>query len=208
MGKWLAAGALGVLALLALLLLELRAPAAAVASARPATAAHDQTSDAASRVAAIAAIAQKAAVVQASPDKLDPSSDAFFYKFDEQVPPKLTLAAAKCYEGGLHRVHRNAKVKLGYTIQITDGVLSVANVHVVESTVNDKPLEDCFAREVAKVTWTDDELPDWKQDDELVIRPERGMKKYTASNLSYEGDGPIGKLESAGDVAGSRELPR
>jgi hypothetical protein len=34
------------------------------------------------------------------------------------------------------------------------------------------------------------------------------MKKFTAENLAYEGDGPIGTIESAGDVAGSRELPR
>ena len=28
------------------------------------------------------------------------------------------------------------------------------------------------------------------QADKLLIRPERGMKKYTKENLEYEGDGP------------------
>ena len=33
-------------------------------------------------------------------------------------------------------------------------------------------------------------LPDWNQDDELVIRPERGIKKFTKENMEYEGSGP------------------
>jgi hypothetical protein len=206
MNRWLAAATVVVIALLAMLWMQIRTPAAApvVVAAKKA----DAPAPVAQPVAGLAAVAKQVAAAEAKPQKLDPASDAFFYKFDEQIPPALTAEAAKCYEGGLHRVHRNAKVKLGYKIKIKDGVLSVADVKVIESTVNDKALEDCFAREVAKVTWTDDELPDWAQDDELVIRPERGMKKFTAANRAYEGDGPIGKLESPGDVAGSRELPR
>lgn len=208
MNRWLAAGTVIVIALLALLWMQIREPSAApvvTASNKPEVAAPVAKPRAA---AELAAVAQKIASAENKPQKLDPASDAFFYKFDEQVPPALTLEAAKCYTGGLRSVHRNAKVKLGYTIKIKDGVLSVSDVKVIESTVNDKALEDCFAREVAKVTWKDDELPDWSQNDELVIRPERGMKKFTAANRAYEGEGPIGKLESPGDVAGSRELPR
>jgi hypothetical protein len=196
-----------VIAALALLWLQVGA------TERPSTAPAKQdvatVPTAASQASGLAIAAQKIAAVDASkPQKLDPASDAFFYKFDEQIPPMLTAEAAKCYTGGIRRVHRNQKVKLGYTINIKDGVVSISDVKVVESTVNDKALETCFANEVAKVTWRDDELPDWQQDDHLLIRPERGMKKFTAENLAYEGDGPIGKLESAGDVAGSRELPR
>jgi hypothetical protein len=207
MTRWLAAGTVVVIALLALLWLQIREPSAApIVAAHHAEAATPVATPRAS--AELAAVAQKIAAAENKPQKLDPASDAFFYKFDEQVPPALTAEAAKCYTGGLRSVHRNAKVKLAYTIKIKDGVLSVADVKVIESTVNDKVLEDCFAREVAKVTWKDDELPDWSQNDELVIRPERGMKKFTAANNAYEGEGPIGKLESPGDVAGSRELPR
>jgi hypothetical protein len=199
--KKLAFAALFVLVALALLLLQLRAPASTAAVER----APARTSEA-ERVAALTAIGARE-TAQRAPGKLDPQSDAFFYRFDEAVPPALTAAAAGCYTGGLHRVHRNAKVKLGYTIAIADGVVSIHDVHVVESTVADKTLEQCFAREVAGVTWRDDELPDWRQPDELVIRPERGMKKFTADNLAYRGDGRVGALESAGVVAASRELP-
>jgi hypothetical protein len=207
MSRWLAAGTVVVIALLALLWLQIRTPSAApVVSARKAESVAQPSRVAATATAPAAPASTLAA--QAGPQKLDPASDAFFYKFDEQAPQVITAEAAKCYTGGLRRVHRNAKVKLGYTITIEDGVVAVTNVHVVESTVNDKALEECFAREVAKVTWRDDELPDWKQDDELVIRPERGMKKFTAENRAYEGDGPIGRLDDAVEAAGSRELPR
>jgi hypothetical protein len=207
MVKWLAAGTVTVLALLAILWLQLKAPADAAVPPRVAAASASVTPEQ-QRLAELNAIGEKMVTAQQKAGKLDPRSDAFFYKFDEAVPPALTAQAAKCYTGGIQRVHRNAKVKLGYKITIKDGVLAISDVKVVESTVNNKELEECFAREVAKVTWKDDEFPDWAQDDELVIRPERGMKKFTAENLAYEGDGPIKKLESAGEVAASRELPK
>src|SRR5262249_37027176 len=139
---------------------------------------------------------------------LDPASDGFTYHFDEVMTPNATMNAAKCYTGGLHRVHRNQKTKLGYNVIIKKGVVTLENVHIIESTIDDKVLNDCFVREVAKTTWTDDALPDWKQDDELLIRPERGMKKFTKENLEYEGEGPIGKLESpVGNVTPSRVQP-
>lgn len=207
MGKWLAAATAAVIALLAMLWLQIREPAV-TAHVAPKQVVQVTVTPEQNRVAALRKIGEHVASAEKKAGKLDPKSDAFFYKFDEAIPPALTAEAAKCYTGGLHRVHRNAKVKLGYKITIKDGVLGITDVKVLESTVNDKALEACFAREVAKVTWKDDELPDWAQDDELVIRPERGMKKFTAENLAYEGDGPVKKLESAGDVASSRELPR
>jgi hypothetical protein len=209
MSKWLTVGTLAVLALLALIWFQIKSPAEAIAAkpAPGATAAPTMTPEQ-QRLAELSKIGDQMVTAQQKAGKLDPRSDAFFYKFDEAVPPALTAQAAKCYTGGINRVHRNAKVKLGYKITIKDGVLAISDVKVVESTVDNKELEDCFAREVAKVTWKDDELPDWAQNDELVIRPERGMKKFTADNLAYEGDGPITKLESAGPVAASRELPK
>ncbi len=209
MGKWLAGVTAIVIAVLVLLWLQIRSPHANVTSVAAPSVLSAPTATTPARSSGLAGAAKQIGAAQGKPEKLDPSSDAFFYKFDEAVPPALTAEAAKCYEGGgIRRVHRNQKVKLGYTIRIKDGVVSIQNVKVVESTVNDKKLEDCFAGEVAKVTWRDDELPDWQQEDELVLRPERGMKKFSAANLAYEGDGPIGTLESAGDVAASRELPR
>ena len=206
MGKWLAAATVALIALLAILWLQIREPAAAATVAPKQIVAATVTSQA--RVAELRKIGAQVASAEPKAGKLDPRSDAFFYKFDEAIPPALTREAAKCYTGGLHRVHRNAKVKLGYKITIKDGVLGISDVKVIESTVHDKTLEECFAHAVGTVTWTDDSLPDWAQDDELVIRPERGMKKFTAENLAYEGEGPVKKLETpVGNTAGSRELP-
>ncbi len=206
MAKWLAAGTVAVIALLALLWMQIREPAAAVAPA-PAPQVAQAAPGELRTASDLAIAAQKVREAEAHAGKIDPASDSFTYHFDEAVPPMLTMQAAKCYSGGLYWVHRNQKTKLGYKIQIKDGVVSVHDVKIVETTIDDKALNDCFVAEVAKVTWRDDELPDWEQDDELLIRPERGMKKFTAANLAYEGSGPIGKLESAGHVAASREEP-
>jgi hypothetical protein len=208
MAKWLAAATVVVLALLALLWLQIHEPAAAIASAPTADVATVASVTASPKNAhELAIAAQKAREAKARGDKLDPASDAFTYRFDEAVTPNLTMNAAKCYTGGLNRVHRNQKTKLAMKLRIKDGVVSVADVKMVETTIDDKTLNDCFMREVAKTTWTDDQLPDWEQDEELLIRPERGMKKFTAENLAYEGDGPIGTLEVTGPVAASREQP-
>lgn len=207
MAKWLAAATVIVLALLALLWIQIREPAAAVAPGTREVAQAPAARPAMATASDLAIAAEKARAAQAQGGKVDPASDAFTYKFDETVPPMLTMSAAKCYTGGLNRVHRNQKTKLGFKIAIKDGVVSVSDVKVVETTINDQALNDCFVREVAKVTWRDDELPDWAQDDELLIRPERGMKKFTKENLEYEGDGPIGKLEDPGYVHTSREQP-
>lgn len=209
MAKWLAAATVLVLALVALLWVQIHEPAAAIAPAPPAQAevAAVVPSGSPKNARELAVLAERARELQAKGGKIDPASDAFTYRFDEQVTPKLTMQAAKCYTGGLDRVHRNQKVKLGYKIGIKDGVVYVRDVRVLESTIDNPKLVECFAREVASVTWTDEQLPDWEQDDELVIRPERGMKKFTAENLAYEGDGPIGTLENPGPVAASREEP-
>lgn len=208
MAKWLAAGAVGVIALLVLLWMQIREPAAAVTPAPKREVAQAAAPAPMKNASDLAIAAQKMREVQEHSGKLDPASDAFIYHFDEAVPPMLTMQAAKCYTGGLNRVHRNQKTKLKFDIAVKNGVVSVSNVKVAETTISDKALNDCFVREVAKVSWTDDMLPDWTQkDEELLIRPERGMKKFTKDNLAYEGEGPIGKLESAGPVAASREQP-
>jgi hypothetical protein len=207
MTKWLAAATVALLALLALLWIQIREPAAAIVPApkrEVAQAAPAKLSSASD----LAIAAQKVREAQQNEGKLDPSSDGFTYHFDEAITPNATMNAAKCYTGGLNRVHRNQKTKLGYKVVIKNGVVTLSDVHIVESTINDKTLNDCFVREVAKTTWTDEQLPDWTQEDELLIRPERGMKKFTKENLEYEGDGPVGKLENPGYVHTSREQPK
>lgn len=136
-------------------------------------------------------VAPAAPAEAAAPEKLDPQSDAFFYRFDEVVPANLTRKAAHCYDGA-RRVHRNQKLKLRYKLHIKDGVVTVHDVTVKSSNLDYPGLEDCFIRAVAESTWRDDSLPDWEQDDELVLNPERGMKKYSQANVDDEGDGPVG----------------
>jgi hypothetical protein len=203
--KWITiAGALLVVVVLFLLRAEVMSPGAhaeataAPAQALPAPAAAPVVTAA---PAPVAPTAPGAPAAPAAPRKLDPQSDAFFYKFDEVVPARLTRAAATCYEGAT-RVHRNQKLKLGFKTKIVAGEVSVIDVKVLDSTLAYPGLEACFIRQVAAQHWHDDSLPDWEQDDQLVLRPERGMKKYMRENLEYEGDGPTGAaLIKAGQAA-------
>jgi hypothetical protein len=194
--KWLAAAlSLVVAALLVLLWLQMHDSEPTVV---PSTQAQQPTT--VTPVVTVASaeksqIADAVAKVQAANDaskKIDINSDAFFIRFDDLIPQMLTRNAAKCYTGGLHRVHRNQKVKLSFKDHIVDGKVTVSDVKVVagETTINDPDLVKCFVEQVSATTWTDNELPDWTQDDELVIRPERGMKKFTKDNMEYETDTP------------------
>ena len=205
--KWLAAGVVALLVLVALLWWQLRAPADAASAApvaKPASAA--EVRPPASFASASQKLEAEAATVQ--PGKIDPASDAFTYAFDEAVPPMLTAHAASCYTGGLHRVARNAFLRLVYNLEVKDGEVTVHDLKVAESTLGDAALEACFAREVAATHWHNDQLPDWKQEDELVIRPERGMKKVTPDNLDSQGSGPVEPVTVQPKAQpSSREMP-
>jgi len=192
MGKYLAiAASIGIVALLVLIWMQLHDTASAAPAAKPAAvAAEVVTPTAVAKKGELAAIGAKVAAAAQQDGKVSPASDEFFYKFDDLQPAMLTRNAAKCYTGGLHRVHRNQKVKLAFTNKIVNGEVTVVDVKVVESTIDDAEMVECFRREVAATHWHDDELPDWSAPDELVIRPERGMKKYTKENMEYEGSGP------------------
>lgn len=195
MRTWLTSAlSVAVLGAAVMLWIALRAPAESVASpAAPAPARLAPPPGLATSPAAPpAAIAPPvAAEAPAAHEVVDPQSDAFFYRFDEVVPANLTRAAARCYEGA-RKIHRNQKLKLGYKVQIVKGTVTIKDVKVLQSTLDYPGLEACFIRAVSGASWTDDELPDWIQDDELVLRPERGMKKFSEANMAYEGDGPTG----------------
>jgi hypothetical protein len=199
MGKWLAGAGLVLVALVALLWYQIKSPAAAPSDGEHAA----PVQAAAAQVAAPTQV--KAPVVAphpaVQPGKIDPATDAFFYKFDDLVVPNATRAAAPCYTGGLERVHRNAKLKLAYKVKIKNGEVTYSDVKIVDNTINNPKMEACMMKAIAGVHWHDDELPDWEQDDSVVIRPERGMKKYTKENMDYDGSGPIGAaVMKAGDA--------
>ena len=192
MKKLLAIGSVAVLGLLVLIWYQLHEPAEAAPAPAPkveqvaapvAPRAQDQ---------GLAKVAQQVAAAETKPTKVDPASDAFFYAFDDRAPREPQVNAATCYTGGMNRVHRNAKLKLFADIVVKDGEVTYQNVRISpESTITDKTLVDCMVKEVGLTKWHDDTLPDYTLPaDEILIRPERGMKKYTEENRNYEGDGP------------------
>jgi hypothetical protein len=194
MAKWLTVGGVALLVILLLLWRELRpsdAKAAAPAGrgqlevAAPTAGA----ASAATRPGAGSGVAETAdpAPSDGKPAKLDPRSDEFFYKFDEAIPKLLTRNAAKCYEGRHGQLHRNQKLSLRYKVKVVNGEVLISDVTIKESTLGDAALETCFIQQVQRSTWKDDELPDVGIDDELVLRPERGMKKFWQDNVDYVG---------------------
>jgi hypothetical protein len=189
MRKWLVAGGIAILALVVLLWLQLRPSDPLPVTHKPA-AAPPQVAMAAAKPAPdkpTAPVAEPPPQPEVPPGKLDPRSDEFFNKFDEVVPQRLARNAAKCYEGRHGSLHRNQKLSLRFKTRIVNGEVSVHDVTIKESTLNDPALETCFIQEVQRSSWKDNELPDWEQDDEVVLRPERGMKKFWKDNIDYVG---------------------
>ncbi|MBA3540668.1 MAG: hypothetical protein H0T79_13740, partial [Deltaproteobacteria bacterium] len=194
MAKLLAAGGVVLLGLLAFLLLQLNSSSETSAAPSP-----EKIAAAAPVLSSGAAIKPVAAPVappvdDGKPKKLDPQSDAFFFQFDEVVPGKLMSAAAECYHGGLDSKHRNAKLRIGFDNVIKDGVVRVENLKVLEIEkgqmgLNDPAMESCMLSKISAVVWKNEALPDGRWDDRLVIRPGRGLKKYSKENMEYEGDG-------------------
>ena len=138
MGKWLVAGGLAIVGLLAFLLIQLNSEAAApeVQAAPTMAAVAPATPTTTKAVASVTPERMKAdmakiAEAQKNAGKIDPASDEFFRRYDDVVPQILSRSAAKCYTGGLHRVHRNQKVKLAFTNRIVNGDAFVEDVKVV-----------------------------------------------------------------------------
>jgi hypothetical protein len=190
MARWLLIGGGAVLVVLVLLWREMRPIEANTANARRLTPRVDLPPVPPARPAdpiVATAAPDPIPAEPTQPTKLDPRSDEFFYKFDEAIPKILTRNAARCYEGRHGQLHRNQKLSLRYKMKIVHGEVQVHDVTVKESTLGDSALETCFIQAVQRSTWQDDQLPDWEQDDELVLRPERGMKKFWSENVDYVG---------------------
>lgn len=196
MGKWLVGAGIAIIVMLVLLWRQLDdSSATAAPPPTPAVAAIAQPATTATAIAKPAAAepATEAPVASAQPEptkKIDVESDEFFYKFQEVVPAVLSRNAVKCYEGVTKRVHRNQNAVYKFKVKIKDGVVTIKDAAVETSSLGDdnSALETCFLQEIARSTWTDDTLPDWEADDQLVISPERGLKKYTRANIEYVGE--------------------
>jgi hypothetical protein len=129
-----------------------------------------------------------------SGEKWDPQSDEFFHKHDEIVVPQLMRSAVKCWEnlpaGKRAEFHRNQSMTAKFKQKIRNGVVTIYDVEVERSSINDPALEACFLTQIRGTTWTNSRLPDWDQDDQIKLGP-RTLKKYTRENIEYEGpEGP------------------
>lgn len=195
--KWLAVAAVVIIAAVILLWREMGSDSEVIPTATaakpvtemattPTERARDERAKAAAKLAE-----EKAAEVKADdgkPEKVDAMSDEFFYRLNERVPKMLGMAAAKCYEGIVKRVHRNENVVYDFKTKVKDGVVTITDVKVNRSSISQPALQTCFGHEIARVTWKDDTLPDWEGDDQLTISPERGLKKFMQDNINYVGE--------------------
>ena len=190
MGKLLAAGGVILLVLAALLLYELKGTTTVDAAPTVhATLDHPADTIAPTPMKPAAPVAV-APVDPDAPKKIRTDSDAFFFEFDDVQPKRLMKQAAKCYTAQNRVSDRNAKMKLTFKDHIVNGEVTITDVKMVESTLNNKALEQCMIEKVSAYHWHNDVLPDWVQDDMLLVRPEMGMRKFSPESVNYEGSGP------------------
>lgn len=177
MAKWLAAGGLVLLVLVIALWYQMQGTTAVAApTPKPEPVAKAEPAAVPAPLVHAAAVAAEA---KKNEGKVSPASDEFFNRFTEQVPWVVTgNAMRKCYTGGLHRRDRDAFLTVEFIDTIKDGEVTISNVRVKKSELNDTALEACLMAEIAKSHWHDDTLPDISQPDEVTINPERIAKKY------------------------------
>lgn len=195
MGKWLAA--IGVLILVVLVLLwrqldepSAAAPAEAAKAAAPVQVASAPVPGDVKPVASATSDAVPTAVTApASEEKMHPSSEEFTRKHDEVVVPRMMMQAVKCWENlpasKRAEFHRNQSMVATFKQKIRNGVVTIHDLKLERSSINDPALEACFMQQMAGTTWTNPRLPDWDQDDQIKLGP-RTLKKYTRENIEYE----------------------
>jgi hypothetical protein len=192
MGKWLAAGSVALIALLVLLWFQIRAPADA-AAAQPAAPAPVAAAPAAAPAAQAKGLDKAVATIaaaEAKPKKMETDSDEFFFAFQDVITQVASRNAMQCYHGGLHSLQKNAKVKFTVKDVIKDGEVTMTEVKIAEKTFNDPEMIACMQNEIAKTHWHDDRLPDFVEDDIVLIRPGSLVNKFSKEAMEYEGSGP------------------
>ncbi len=190
--------ALAVLIIIALVLLwreldssSAAAPAASATPAAPTQVASAPAAKPAATPAAAPAATEPAAAKEPSTEKMDPQSDEFFYQHDEVVVPIMMRQAVKCWENlppaKRAEFHRNQSMVAKFKQRIRNGVVTIHDLVVERSSINDPALEACFVQHLRATTWSNPRLPDWDQEDTIKLGP-RTLKKYTRENI--EADGP------------------
>lgn len=105
-------------------------------------------------------------------------SEMFWERVDEVYSRKLLGYAADCYEGGKDR---KQKLKVAFKFDIKGGQVTVRDVRMVESTMNDPELEACMVKAIAGATWTDKNMPDWSSepaDEETLLVRISTLKRF------------------------------
>ncbi len=189
MGKWFAAGTIALIALLVLLWYEIHSPVE-IAAAAPVHAAPAPAPVEAPAPSGLQKAVAQVAKAEVKSDKMETDSDEFFNTFQDVVTQVITRNAMSCYQGGLHTVHRNAKVKFELKEAIKDGKMVVTEARVAESTIDDPEMIACFQRQILKTTMENARWPDYQQPDMVLIRPGRNVNKFGKEAMEYEGSGP------------------
>ncbi len=106
--------------------------------------------------------------------QLDPESEEFSAQLDVRIPDRFRAGLARCDRKGFDP---DAKISFSYTLTIKSGVVSASNVHIENSDLGDKTLENCMTGSIEATRWTDPELPDFSEDQDLFLRI-RSLDKY------------------------------
>ena len=113
---------------------------------------------------------------------LDPKSERYARRMDDQIPIKLYNEAAQCYKGGLPPDER---LDLHYRIHVRNSVVRLSDIENEETTtLTDTTLERCIRSRLTQMSWRDEQLPDLDEEGDLYMRA-RGWQAYLAN---AEGD--------------------
>lgn len=113
-----------------------------------------------------------------APGKLDPKSERYARRMDDQIPFKLYNEAAQCYKGGLPPDER---LDLHYRIHVRNSVVKLSDIENEETTtLTDTNLERCIRGRLSRLTWRDEQLPDLDEEGDLYMRA-RGWQAYLAN---------------------------
>ena len=178
--KLLVVGAIAVLALLVVVFYGIHTQV----SAAPVVTATTSTTAVTSKPIPRAPVAiANVAAAQDATTKVNPNSDEFLDRFVERQPRAASAAAMSCYRGTTHRKTMDQWIKFSFVSHVKNGEVTFSDVKTKESRLDDRDLETCMLAAVANTHWHDDSLPDVDSyEDETVLNPERGGKKYLHDN--------------------------
>lgn len=104
---------------------------------------------------------------------------------DESYSRRWEGLVVDCYTGG---ESSSAKIKVRYQLSVTNHIVSMKNVQLIESTIKNKDIEDCFVRALGSVHFEDKQMPDYtspdKAPEQMMFRMEN-LKRY----LPKQGNG-------------------